>query len=137
MGMIIESSRNCVGNARNPFQGGVKKVLCVCSAGLLRSPTLANVLHDKFGYNTRAVGAIPQFALIPVSTALLAWADEIVFVDYDSYSVLTSDPDDSRAIEMEFNHDQIIILGLPDQYEWDDPVLNDECVRQYMEKSNG
>lgn len=136
MGMIIESSRNCLGNARNPFQGGVKKVLCVCSAGLLRSPTMANVLHEAFGFNTRAVGAIPQFALIPVSTALLAWADEIVFVDFDAYSSLTANVDDEHKIRMEFNDENIIVLDIPDEYEWNDEVLREECLRQYLAKGS-
>lgn len=34
---MIKSNRNAMGNAANPYQGNYKKVLCVCSAGLLRS----------------------------------------------------------------------------------------------------
>ncbi len=38
-------NRNRWGNIDNPYQGSAKKVLCVCSAGMLRSPTAANVLY--------------------------------------------------------------------------------------------
>lgn len=74
---IQKSNRNALAIANNPYQGREKKVLCICSAGLLRSPTIANVLHREFGYNTRSAGS-EQYALIPVNEALLAWADEIV-----------------------------------------------------------
>jgi predicted protein tyrosine phosphatase len=68
------SLMNRLGNAKNEYQTKVKKVLCVCSAGMLRSPTLANVLHEKFGYNTRAVGYSPHFALVPLDQVHLKWA---------------------------------------------------------------
>lgn len=65
-------------NAKNPWQGDAKKVLCVCSAGLLRSPTMANILaQHPFNFNTRAAGITSDFALIPVDDVLLHWADEI------------------------------------------------------------
>ncbi len=73
--------RNRIHNSSNPYQGDAKKVLCVCSAGLLRSPTIANILHRDWGYNTRAAGISPDFALIVVDDVLLSWADEIVCVD--------------------------------------------------------
>ena len=61
------------------FQGAFKKVLCVCSMGLLRSPTAALVLSmPPFNFNTRSVGIDQELALIPVSQQLISWADEIV-----------------------------------------------------------
>lgn len=52
-------------NAKNPHQGNFERVLCVCSAGLLRSPTVA-VVMAQHGFNTRAAGLEKDFALIPV-----------------------------------------------------------------------
>jgi len=73
------SERNRLYNAKNPFQGKYKRVLCVCSAGLLRSPTAAFVLsQEPFNFNTRAAGLVADYALIPVDDVLLEWADEIV-----------------------------------------------------------
>lgn len=70
---------NRLANCKNEFQGSAKRVLCVCSAGLLRSPTAAVVLSSApFNYNTRAAGCEEEFALIPVDEVLLAWADVIV-----------------------------------------------------------
>ena len=70
-------------NCKNPYQGDAKKVLCVCSAGLLRSPTAAVVLNREYGYNTRACGTEVGHALIPLDETLMHWADEIVVMDRD------------------------------------------------------
>lgn len=74
--------RNRLANCHNHFQGKAKKVLCVCSAGLLRSPTAAVVLsQEPYNYNTRAAGLTTEYALIPVDDVLLEWADEIVCME--------------------------------------------------------
>jgi predicted protein tyrosine phosphatase len=67
---------NQLANTKNPYQGDAVKALCVCSAGLLRSPSIAKFLTEK-GYNTRSAGANKEYALIPTSPALLLWADEV------------------------------------------------------------
>ena len=46
----MKSTLNQLANINNPYQGKSKKVLCLCSAGLLRSPTAANVLHREFEF---------------------------------------------------------------------------------------
>lgn len=69
-------------NSHNPYQGKYKRVLCVCSAGLLRSPTTAWVLsQEPYNFNTRAAGIDVGHALIPVDDVLIDWADEIVCMD--------------------------------------------------------
>lgn len=73
------NNMNRLHNATNPNQGKYKRVLCVCSAGLLRSPTAAVVLaQEPYNYNTRAAGLEEDFALITVDEVLLEWADEVV-----------------------------------------------------------
>lgn len=73
---------NRIYNCKNWAQGESRKVLCVCSAGLLRSPTAAVVLSQApFNFNTRAAGLTPEFALIPVDEVLLNWADEVVCME--------------------------------------------------------
>lgn len=75
-------SNNRKWNCNNPNQGEFKRVLCVCSAGLLRSPTLAWVLsNEPYNYNTRACGLDTGHALIPIDDVLLEWADEIFCMD--------------------------------------------------------
>ena len=123
------SYMNRRGNVRNPFQGTAKKVLCVCSAGLLRSPTAANVLHQQYGYNTRAAGANEEYALVPVDAVLCEWADEIVFVEEDPYNYVQPNFADILS------NKKIIILNIPDSYEWNDPELRKIILEQYEERA--
>ena len=122
------AKRNQLSNVSNSFQGNAKKVLCVCSAGLLRSPTVANVLHQELGYNTRAVGTSREYALIPITEALVAWSDEIVFVDEDC-KVYISKPE--WDVINEWNPKEVT-LNIPDNYDWDDKALRDIILEQYV-----
>ena len=81
---------NALHNVTNPYQGKDKRVLCLCSAGCLRSPSCATILQKKYGYNTRSAG-VSDYALIPVNTALLKWADEIICVEQDVFDTLMND----------------------------------------------
>lgn len=111
-------------NASNPYQGNAKKVLCVCSAGLLRSPTLAYVLSTS-GLNTRAAGSTATFALIVADEVLIHWADEIVFVDKENYKELVQAQHDNLVGK------SIKILAIPDKYPYRDPTLELICDEQY------
>lgn len=62
---------------KNQYQGEDKRVVFVCSAGILRSATGARLYAHK--YNTRCAGT-EDYALIPLTENLLSWADEVVFV---------------------------------------------------------
>ncbi len=104
---------NRLANCKNHYQGTAKKVLCVCSAGLLRSPTAALVLsQDPFNFNTRAAGLSGEYALIPVDDVLIEWADEIICMDLQQSSDLekmTTKP--------------IYSLNIPDNFRYRDPEL--------------
>ena len=77
--------RNRLGNVSNGFQGKFRRVLCVCSAGLLRSPTLAEILSQPpYNFNTRAVGIAKEFALIPIDMAHAAWSTLVGMISYKS-----------------------------------------------------
>jgi predicted protein tyrosine phosphatase len=97
-----------IANASNPHQGSYKKVLCVCSAGILRSPTAAMVLtQPPFNFNTRAAGIESTFALILIDNILLEWADEIVCMTLDQQERLkrvTIKPIHCYEIEDNFNY---------------------------------
>lgn len=100
-------------NARNPFQGKYKHVLCVCSAGLLRSPTLAWILsNEPYNYNTRAAGLDIGHALIPVDDVLIEWADEIICMDAYQQKVLK-----------ERTEKPVINLKIGDSFEYRDKGL--------------
>lgn len=110
----------------------LKKVLCVCSAGVLRSPTLAFVLHRKLGFNTRAVGSDLDFALIPISQTLVHWADEIVFVDHKAKDGL-----DQETVDwIEATGVECLTLNVPDDYDFGDKTLERILFEQYTEKHN-
>lgn len=122
----IPATRNQLANSTNRWQTDTKKVLTVCSAGLLRSPTAANVLHKEFGYNTRAAGSCLTFALIPLSEALISWADEIVFVQNSNYWEAMEDFDENM-------HGKVItVLDVPDQHSWNDPELRLAIMESYV-----
>lgn len=108
-------------NSHNRFQGTYKKVLCVCSAGLLRSPTTAFVLsQEPYNYNTRAAGLIEEFALIPVDEVLLEWADEIVCMTEEQKTELKS-----------LSDKPIICLNIEDNYAYRDIKLIELIKTQY------
>lgn len=117
-------SMNALHNADNPHQGSYKRVLCVCSAGLLRSPTAAEAIRDRFGHNTRACGT-EDYALIPISAVLLHWADEIVCMD---------ERQEARIRDMGSQR-PIINLGIPDSYEFRNPELIELIEKRYTESA--
>jgi predicted protein tyrosine phosphatase len=112
---VIKSKLNQMANANNKWQNDDKRVLCVCSAGLLRSPTLAQYLQQKYGYNTRACGTSEEYALIPISEALVHWADLVIFVNEENY-------DEVKGEEI-FSQKEVIVLDLPDEFGRNQPGL--------------
>ena len=111
------------GVIHNPYQGMDKKVLFVCSAGILRSATAARIYGRK--YNTRCAGTGLQYALIPLNEILMDWADEVVFVHPWNY--------DQAGFYFDLipYKDKIKILNIPDIYEHMDAALINELEQQY------
>lgn len=107
----------------NPYQGTDKRVLFVCSAGILRSATAARLYAKK--YNTRCAGSY-GFALIPVSHELLLWADEVVFVTIENYSMVATKFDLDSFPKL-----KIVVLDIPDEHEHMTPELIKAFEDQY------
>ena len=126
---MIKASRNQLFNVHNYAQGNTKKVLTVCSAGLLRSATLANFLVKEYEYNVRNCGTVESYALIPISEALVCWADEIVFVNKENYRQVEKELKD---ILTEDGMKKIKVLDIPDDYMFNDPELLEICKEQYQ-----
>lgn len=122
----IPASRNQLANITNRWQTDVKRVLTVCSAGLLRSPTAANVLHKEFGFNTRSAGSSFSFALIPMSEALIAWADQIVFVKNVNYWEAMEEFDNNMQ------NKEVVVLNISDEHSWNDPELQKAIKEEYL-----
>lgn len=120
--------KNRIWNCKNPNQGKDLKVLTVCSAGLLRSPTLAWILsNEPFNFNTRAAGVSKSFALISVDEVLLEWADVVVCVELDVFTQLANDfeLDDSKTF---------VCLDTPDEFEFKHPKLIAIMTEQVTER---
>lgn len=123
---MIKATRNQLANVSNKYQGTDQRVLCVCSAGLLRSPTTASVLHKEFGFNTRACGHSQEYALIPISEALIEWAEQVVFVSQENF-----DECSNEAKEL-LSEKTVVILDIPDEFEYNNPQLREIIKEQYL-----
>lgn len=116
---------------RNPFQGNSPRWLFVCSAGLLRSPTGA-ALANLRGINARSCGSNFNYALIPCSANLIAWADKIIFVNQENLEQLeynfVGHPQLLHALEH-----KSVVLNIPDNYEYMNPALVDHFNTQLFD----
>lgn len=134
---MAEFSRNRLFNSQNPYQGKEKKVLCVCSAGLLRSPTAAHVLAENYGYNTRAAGMDVDHALIPVDVVLLHWADEIVCMSEHQrnqiHVIMDKFAKKNAHLGIDLHETPILVLDVPDMYARMDPELQGIIHKAYAE----
>lgn len=118
--MIFE----CKSPYNNLYQGNDKRVLFVCSAGILRSATAARIYAGK--YNTRAAGS-KHYALIPVTEELVMWASEIVFVNEENHW------DVARRFDLDDlakNGTVIKVLNIPDDYDH----MHPELIRHFKEQ---
>lgn len=123
---MTDNLRNRIWNSSNPHQGEFRRTLCVCSAGLLRSPTLAWVLSNApYNRNVRAAGSEDTFALVPVDEVLLAWAQEIVFVNSRNHESLR------KRYELRA---PTYVLNIPDAYAFRDPDLVKAIERELTDK---
>jgi predicted protein tyrosine phosphatase len=115
---------NRLANAHNSFQGKSKKVLCICSAGLLRSSSISWVLSNPpYNFNTRSAGADEDFALIPVDIVLLDWADEIVCAQKNHYEKIKPLIKKLEEVTEEKYDRPVHILDIPDSYGTRNPEL--------------
>lgn len=123
---LSDEIRNCRdGVVHNPYQGKDKKVLFVCSMGILRSATAARMYAHK--YNTRSAGSYYD-ALIPINGRLIEWADEIVFVNRENYEHVHKE---LTGNSLERFVKKVKVLDIPDRYEHMDPRLQAEIKAQY------
>jgi predicted protein tyrosine phosphatase len=120
---------NRIGNAGNRFQGQFKRVLCVCSAGLLRAPTAAFVLsQEPYNFNTRAVGISREYALIPIDSVHLHWADEIVTMEQDHTDIVI---DLLKSFGIGDSAPPITQLNITDDFAYRDPELIELIKKAY------
>ena len=110
---------NRLNNCRNIYQGDFHKVLCVCSAGILRSATIAYVLsREPYNCNTRNCGIDDDFALIPIDRVLVEWSDSIVCADTEHHDVVLNIIDN-----FDIKGKKVYNFNLPDNFSYRDPDL--------------
>lgn len=120
---MIDYNRQSV--IANPYQGQYKRVLCVCSGGVLRSPTAAWVLSNApWNYNTRIAGT-EDYALVKVDEALIIWAQEIVCMTEDHELKLKA------LLDLYRRKRPIVRLNIPDEFAYRDPTLVEMITKAY------
>lgn len=130
--------RNQLGVLFNAYQGKHKKVLTVCSAGCLRSPTAAHLLSSEPWYfNTRCAGTSEEYAIVPVTEALIVWADVILVMDsFQQLHINTMQNKiaaESEFMYEQFDYKQVINLDIPDNYDYRNPKLVEIMTEKFKE----
>lgn len=119
-------TRNTNAVIDNPYQGKYHRVLTVCSAGCLRSPTAAVVLaQEPYNFNTRSAGVYGGMAIVTVTDTLLAWADEIVCMENYHADYIT------ELLQKYGLEKPIKVLNIPDNFAYRDPTLIDLIKKAY------
>ena len=126
--------RNQLGVLFNAYQGKHKKVLTVCSAGCLRSPTAAHILSSEpWNFNTRCTGTSEEYAIVPITEALIVWADVIVCMDaFQQLHINTMQNKIASEYEA-FDYKQVINLEIDDIYEYRNPKLVEIMTEKFKE----
>jgi len=118
-------SRNALGVCNNPYQGEAKRVLTICSASALRSPTAAVVLNQEYGYNTKAAGVSLEYAIVPVTGRLLMWSQEIVVMEnWQAHEII-------GMLEIMHITRPVICLNIDDNYCYMQPELVSLIKQRY------
>lgn len=106
-------------------------LLFVCSRNQWRSPTAEAIYKDQSGYHVRSAGTEPS-ARIRVSAKLIQWADWIFVMEKRHKERLI------EKFRAEVISKQVIILDIPDNYNYMDEALID-CIKAtvspYLEAS--
>lgn len=128
------ASMNQLANTHNRYQGAYKKVLFVCSAGLLRSATAAHVFSaEPYNFNTRTAGVAIEYALNPVNEALLEWADHIFLMEDVHFQQLQELFGDNLIEEYT---KKMTVLNVPDNFAYRDERLV-KILKLLVEKELG
>lgn len=125
-------TRNRRANLSNGYQGAFERVLCVCSAGMLRSPTAAWVLGNApWNFNTRSCGT-EDYALVPLDLGLVLWADQVVCMDERQAKLVR------ELLNEDGSERPVHVLNVPDNFDYRDPelveLLTEEFTRLFSTK---
>ncbi|MEW5704402.1 MAG: phosphotyrosine protein phosphatase [Pseudomonadota bacterium] len=99
------------------------KILFVCTANKLRSPTAEAVFAEYPGLEVRSAGLDPQ-APKPLTAELVAWADRLLVMEQRHRDVVR------KRFRQELDARPVIVLGIPDDYEF----MQEELVTLLKER---
>jgi predicted protein tyrosine phosphatase len=91
-------------------------MLFICSRNRLRSPTAEAIFSEVEGLEVASAGTSPDAEEV-VSVELLAWAELIFVMEERHKRVLT------QRFGAELRDRRVVVLGIPDRYEYMDPDL--------------
>lgn len=92
------------------------RVLFVCSQNRLRSPTAERVFSGWEGMEVMSAG-VDADAVKVVSSAMLEWADLVFVMEVTHRNRLR------RSFRRECEGKRIVVLGIPDEYDFMQPEL--------------
>ena len=98
---------------------------------LFRSTAAWVLSNAPFNFNTRAVGANPEYAMLMLDAVNVCWADEVVVMD-------NSQKNQVLALCEEYGWDKPVhVLNVPDDYGYRDPelveLLTEELSKVFLE----
>ena len=102
--------------SRSKVHQALKKILFICSQNKLRSPTAEAVFAGTLGIEVDSAG-LNNDAVVPLSPEQVAWADMIFVMEQEHRSKL------NRKFKRHLNGQRVIVLGIPDNYDYMDPAL--------------
>ena len=94
-------------------------ILFVCSQNRLRSPTAENVFSNYPGYSVRSAG-LDKSAIVSISTEDIEWSEIIFVMEQEHKNKLM------KRFGKICSNKKIVVLGIPDEYEYMDPTLINE-----------
>lgn len=94
----------------------VTRVLFVCSQNKLRSPTAEQVFSRFAELECESAGT-DAAANVPLDPELIAWADVIMVMERAHRNRII------KKFKNHLNGKRLVVLGIPDDYEFMDPAL--------------
>ena len=87
------------------------KVLFVCTANRLRSPTAEAVFADRPGLEVRSAG-LDARAVRPLTAELVAWADRLIVMERSHREAIR------KRYRTALGSRRVIVLDIPDEFEF-------------------
>jgi predicted protein tyrosine phosphatase len=94
----------------------MKNLLFICSQNRLRSPTAEAVFSEWPGIEVMSAGTNSD-ATVSLSSDLIEWADILVVMEQVHKTKL------SKKFRSHLKNKRIVVLGIPDNYEYMQPEL--------------